>query len=824
MRARPARASSYPLGPAISLRRSKLLPCKFAARIRWAAAALITEILLINRRVGRIIDWLGWDMATHSQSDLQFEIGHVLFIDIVGYSKLLIDEQREQIRELKEIVRGTEQFRLAEAEDKLLRLPTGDGGALVFRNTQEAPVLCALEISKALKNYPELRVRMGIHSGPVNEVADLNEQMNMAGAGINIARRVMDCGDAGHILLSKHVAEDLEDYARWRPYLHKLGECETKHGAVISVVNLHDDEVGNPQLPEKLKEAQQERTAKALAKSIAVLPFENLSRDQDNAYFAQGIQQEILTRLTSIADLRVISRTSTEQYQSKPGNLSKIAKQLRVANILEGSVQKVADQVRVNVQLINAQSDSHLWAETYDRKLTDIFGVESEIAKGIAESLQAKLTGREEQALVVKPTNNPEAYDAYLRALASEAHSGPAASRDAIRKAISLYESAVKLDPNFGLGWARLSRAHALLYSIGGGDTTDARRDAAKSALENAQKLQANSPETQLALGYYQYWVLHDYGPAKNTFIRVGKMLPGSSEVPRALGSVTTREGQWDESVAYLEQGLALDPLNAALLNQAAATYAALRQFPTALKLHDRALDIVPKDPDLMAWKASIYQAQGNLAQAARALSQVNTRTASWRAFRIKITQLRLERNHGEAIRLLQARQGPGIENVAKQVLLALAQRLAGDTVGAKVTAEQARDLLEAPRKNQPDDACLAGALSLTNAVLGEKHSALKGAERAVMLLPTLKDRVWGPGFEEILALIQTMLGENSRAISTLARLLQTPYVSLLYFQIPVTPALLRLDPLWDPLRVDPAFQKVCEEKQPECDGLRLVC
>ena len=360
-------------------------------------------------------------MPTERGSDLKFEIGHVLFIDIVGYSKLLMHEQSEQLQKLKEIVRATEQFWLAEAEGKLLRLPTGDGGALVFRNTQEAPVLCALEIGKALKSHPELRVRMGIHSGPVNEVADLNEQMNVAGAGVNIAQRVMDCGDAGHILLSKHVAEDLEDYARWRPYLHELGECETKHGGVISIVNLYNDEVGNPQLPEKLKEAQQERAAKALAKSIAVLPFENLSRDPDNAYFAQGIQQEILTRLTSIADLRVISRTSTQQYRSKPGNLSEIAKQLGVANILEGSVQKVADQVRVNVQLINAQTDSHLWAKTYDRKLTDIFGVESEIAKGIAESLQAKLTGREEQALVVKPTNNPEAYDAGGAGLASPA-------------------------------------------------------------------------------------------------------------------------------------------------------------------------------------------------------------------------------------------------------------------------------------------------------------------------------------------------------------------------------------------------------------------
>jgi TolB-like protein/Tfp pilus assembly protein PilF len=549
-------------------------------------------------------------------------------------------------------------------------------------------------------------------------------------------------------------------------------------------------------------------------KSIAVLPFENLSRDPDNAYFADGIQQEILTRLAKIADLKVISRTSTQRYQSKPGNLFEIAKQLGVANILEGSVQKVADQVRVNVQLVNAQTDSHLWAETYDRKLTDIFGVESEIAKGIAESLQAKLTGREEQALAVRPTNNPEAYDAYLRGLAFEARGAYAINP--LREAIGFFERAVQLDRNFALDWAQLSRAHARVYF--NTDTTATRRDAAKSALENAQKLQPNSPETLLALGYYQYWVLRDYGLAKSTFGLVSKMLPGNSEVPFALGLVSRREGNWDESTAYLEQALVLDPRNVELLNEAAFTFVVLRHFPTALKLYGRALDINPNDPDLMAFKADPYQAEGKLEEAAKVLSEINAQTRSTTAFAIKITQLRLERNLGEAVRLIQARQSQyhfasEIDKGINRVSLAFAQRLAGDTAEAKVTAEQARNTLEPLCKNEPDNALFAAVLSLANAALGDKDSALKEAERAIMLLPSAKDRVTGPGFEENLALVQTMVGENSRAISTLTRLLQTPYRGWVCGRTPVTSALLRLDPLWDPLRADPAFQKLCEEK-----------
>jgi TolB-like protein len=546
-------------------------------------------------------------------------------------------------------------------------------------------------------------------------------------------------------------------------------------------------------------------------KSIAVLPFENLSEDKANAYFAEGIQEEILTRLAKIAGLKVISRTSTQRFQSKPGNLAEIAKQLGVANILEGSVQKAADQVRVNVQLIQAASESHLWADTYDRKLVDIFGVESEIAKAIADALQAKLTGGEQRALAVKPTDNSEAYDAYLRSLALEARTTFSLNDQA--KVVGFYERAVELDPAFALAWARLSRANAHMY-FAGLDSTPARRDATERALNTAQKLQPNSPETLLAQAYYQYWVLRDYDLAKATFGRVRELLPGSSDVPGALALIARRQGRWDESVAYWEQTLVLDPRNTEWLAAAGETYAMRRQFPAALKTYDRLLDLVPNDPDTVAFEARIYQAEGNLEQAGKLLVGVNAQTPSFIAFRTKMNQLFLERQFGEAIqlihgRLTESRDLSDIERFFNPFFLVLAQENAGDIAGSRATAQQVLGPLDTFCQKDPDNPNFAQVLSIIHAVLGQKDAAIKEAERAITLLPSGKDAVDGPTHEENLAYVEVLVGDKNRAIPRLQRLLEIPYGSCL------TPALLRLHPQWDPLRGDARFQKLCEEKKP---------
>ena len=792
-------------------------------------------------------------MPSEQSSDLKFEIGHVLFIDIVGYSKLLINEQSEQLQTLKQIVRGTEQFRLAEAEGKLLRLPTGDGGALVFRTSPEAPICCAIEIGKELKRHPELRVRMGIHSGPVNEITDLNEQANFAGAGINIAQRVMDFGDAGHILLSQHVAEDLEQYPRWRSHLHDLGECEVKHGVRVRTVNFYTDEVGNPEVPEKFKAARS-AAAKALPKSaipkwvpigaaililiagflfwqrgksktataaipeksIAVLPFENLSEDKANAYFADGIQDEILTRLSKIADLKVVSRTSTQQYQSKPGNLSEIAKQLGVAHIVEGSVQKSADSVRVNVQLIKAVNDSHLWADTFDRKLTDIFSVGSEVAKAIAEQLRAKLTGQEEQVIAAKPTDNPEAYDAYLRGLAFSLKTASTTAN--LLGAQKYLKEAVRLDPKFALAWALLSYTEARGYRTLNLQPTVALREEARQAAETALTLQPNLGEAVLAKGYYHYSCLKDYDTAIRYFEQARPLLPNSSKIPESLAYVTRRRGQWDQSESYFNEAERLDPRDVNLLTQHALLYVIRRRFPEALRKFDQVLNITPDDVDTLAFKAAIAQAEGDLPRASAILTPLHPNADDSSALETQVYQEILERNTGPIIaRLKQILGKPdpalGYINGELRFWLGWAQEVAGDHPAAKESWQQARSELEPFLKEQPENNQLIGDLALTNMGLGDKSTAFKLIEREMAAVPIEKDALDGPQPIDILARAAAGTGEPDRAVAALQKLLSTPYEAPLASNVPLTPALLRLDPMFDPLRNDPRFQKLCEEK-----------
>ena len=583
-------------------------------------------------------------MSTEPSSEVKFEIGHVLFIDIVGYSKLLINEQSEQLERLKEIVRGTEQFRLAEAEGKLLRLPTGDGGALVFRNSPEAPVRCAMEIAEALKDYPKLRVRMGIHSGPVNEISDLNEQANIAGAGINIAQRVMDCGDAGHILLSKHVADDLEHYPQWRPLLHELGECEVKHGVRIAVTNLYLNGIGNSRLPKKfqlLKKRSAHRNWSALVgaillfgliisaltlvsrrsthetttttipeKSIAVLPFENLSHDADNAYLADGIQEEILTRLAKISELKVISRTSSSKFRGSPDSLRAIAVQLGVAHVLEGGVQKSGDAVRVNVQLIKATSDAYLWADTYDRKLTDVFVIETEIAKAIADKLKAKLTGREEEAIRNQPTENSEAHQLYLKGR----YFWNKRTSDGLKTSIDYFNQAIDKDPAYGPAYAGLADAYAVLpnYSRTPGKEAYPKAEAAAvKALEIDDKL----AEAHIALANVRVW--HKWAKAAEPEFKRGLELnPNYSTGHQWYSIYLSVVGRHDEAILEMEKAKELDPFSIIINTELGCPYLYSRRYDRAIEYFTEALEMDSNFPFAHFALAEAYDRTGRFNEA----------------------------------------------------------------------------------------------------------------------------------------------------------------------------------------------------------------
>jgi TolB-like protein/Tfp pilus assembly protein PilF len=560
-------------------------------------------------------------------------------------------------------------------------------------------------------------------------------------------------------------------------------------------------------------------TASIPEKTIAVLPFENLSSDKENAYFADGIQDEILTRLSKIADLKVISRTSTQHYKSAPKNLPEIAKQLGVAHILEGSVQKSADAVRVNVQLIKAANDSNLWADTFDRKLIDIFSVESEVAKAIADQLQAKLTGREEQVIAAKPTDNPEAYDAYLRGLA---YSLKTANTPGNALGAQKYlREAVRLDPKFALGWALLSYVDALGYLTQTLQPTVALREEARRAAETSLTLQPNLGEAILAKGYYHYGCLKDYDTAMRYFEQARKLLPNSSQIPESLAYVTRRRGQWDRSEAYLNEAERLDPRNVELLAQHAISYICLRRFSDALRKFDQVLNITPDDVDTLAEKAAIAQAEGDLPRASALLAPLHPNADLNQALETQVYQVILERRPAQIIPRLKeilAKPDPalGFYNGELRFWLGWAQEVAGDHAAAGESWRQARGELEPFLKEQPENGRLIGDFALTNMGLGDKPAALALAERAMAAVPMEKDALTGPFPLEILARIAAQVGDPDRAIATLQKLLSIPYTGALGENVPLTPALLRLDPMFDPLRNDSRFQKLATSPAPK--------
>ncbi len=553
-------------------------------------------------------------------------------------------------------------------------------------------------------------------------------------------------------------------------------------------------------------------------KSIAVLPFENLSEDKSNAYFADGIQDEILTRLSKIADLKVISRTSTQRYKNTSQDLSKIANQLGVVNLLEGSVQKTNDQVRVNVQLIRAADDSHLWAETFDRKLTDIFSVESEVAKSIADQLRAHLTGREEQAIAAKPTDNPDAYDAYLRGLAYTLKTGdtPANALGAQK----YLREAVRLDPKFALSWALLSYVDALGYLTLTLQPTVALREETRQAAETALTLQPKLGEAIVAKGYYHYACLKDYDTAVHYFEQARPFLPNSSQIPESLAYVARRRGQWDQSETFFNEAERLDPRNVNLLTSHAASSIVRRRFPEALRKLDQVLDVTPDDVDTLAVKAAIAQAEGDLRRASALLAPLRPNADDTIALGTQVYQAILERRPVQIIPRLKeilAKPDPalGYFNGELRFWLGWAQEVGGDHAAAHESWRQARAELEPFLKEQAENPALIGDLALTNMGLGDKAAALALSERAMAVIPIEKDVVGGPTPLEVLARVAAQLGERDRAIAALQKLLSIPYAGPLASNLPLTPGLLRLDPMFDPLRNDPRFQELILEPIP---------
>ena len=796
-------------------------------------------------------------MPPGSDDNLRLEIGHVLFIDIVGYSKLLIEEQKERLGQLTKIVLGTAQVRDS-TDEQLVRLPTGDGMALVFRHSAEEPARCALEIAEALRKHPEIPVRMGIHSGPVSEMTDVSGRTNLAGAGINLAQRVMDCGDAGHILLSQHVADDLMQYRQWAPRLRDLGECEVKHGVRLHLVNLYAEPLGNAAVPQKFQQAKPmsapEKPARrsvgwiaalaviailaagaayyftahrskgvaVLEKSIAVLPFENLSEEKQNEFFTDGVQDQILTDLSQIADLKVISRTSVMQYKSGVArNLRKIGEELGVAHVLEGSVQRAANKIRVNAQLIDARNDAHLWAQTYDRDLADVFAIQSEIAKAIADQLQAKLSPNEKKAIEQPPTTDLAAFDLYSRAKTLVLTAGLSATGEPDeRKAIELLDEAVKRDPSFFDAYCQLAYAHEQLYAITGFDHTPTRLALAEAAVQAATRLRPDAAETHLARAQYLYNGLRDYAGALAELEIARRGLPNDPRLFELTGYILRRRGQQEEGLRNLERAAELDPRNFNTLQQIALSYQALGRYAETIAALDRASAIVPDNAETRAnrelfylcWKADTRPLRQTIdAILAQGPGAIASAADTW--FFCALA----ERDPAAAERALVALgDNPWLSNESPIILShsfgeGLLARMTKDEARARTAFEAARVQQEKIVQAQPDYGPALCVLGLIDAALGRKDLALDEGRRAIALTPLEKDVINGSRVLQYFAITAAWAGEKELALQQLEAGLRAPVASLM-----LSYGALKLFPVWDPLRGDPRFEQIVASLAPK--------
>ncbi len=792
--------------------------------------------------------------TTDNGADLKPEIAHVLLIDVVSYSKLLVNEQIEVLQQLNQVVRNATRFRDAEASGQLTRLPTGDGMALLFFDSPEAPVQCALEISSAAQEFPHLLLRMGVHSGPIKEVSDVNDRANFAGAGINVAQRVLDCADAGHILVSKRVAEDLSSYRQWHPYLRDIGECEVKHGLRIHLFNLCKDNVGNPTLPQKVQQqhAQQDADAGAAARlqrrpaarrrtvavgallvaalalaawwflrpgptgySLAVLPFADVSEGPTNTIFANGVQDDILTYLSRISGLKVINRTSAMQYAANlQRNLRDIAKDLRVTHVLQGSVQRMGPSVRVRAQLVEAATDTTIWADSYDEKLNDSLAIQTQIARQITAQLRIRLSPKERAAIQRQSTENVVAHDLYVEAKdLIDAAVFSATAREDLLRAVELLTKAGEFDPKFMLAFYQLAHAHDQLYLRF--DPTPARLTAAEAAIRKVEQLQPASGEAHLARAKHLYWGQGDYEMARAELALAEGALPNDPTIPLVRGYLDRRQGRWEESTRNLQLALELDPNNRYILQQIALTYFNQRRFPEMAQVLDRVVRLSPGDIVARAQRAAVdvdWRADTARLHAVVEAALAEDPESARKIVDHRIDLALLKRDPSAAARALADARDGGCQTEALPFPASWcegwAARLRNDKEAAQQAFAQARDETAHLIEQAPDNAGAVCVLALADAMLGRKDDAIREGRRAVDLLPTAKDALNGPLLVGFLAIIYAWTGEQDLALEQLE--IATGVPSFWSY------GNLRLHPYWDPMRSDPRFEQIVTRLAPK--------